>query len=124
MKKLKIEVSKLDIIILSIVFVLGICTKVLYDYLNGLNAKDYSIENLQLIKQMDSLELVVHQRDIQINSMDTLIRSIKERQIKTDSLIIKNSSKLKNEKNKYDKLSPDDRIKYVDSLLKVAGVRK
>ncbi len=116
--------SKRDIIILSIVFLLGVCTKGLYDYVNGLNSRDYSVENFQLTRQMDSLELVVFQRDNKISSMDTLIKSIKIRQVMTDSLIIKNHSKLKNDKNKFEKLSPDDRIKYVDSLLKVSGVRK
>lgn len=116
--------SKLDIIILLVVFICGLFTKGLYDYINNLTKKDYYIENLASVKKIDSLKIIISQRDNKIYIMDTLIKSIKERQVKTDILIIKNYSKLKNDKDKYEKLSTSDRIKYVDSLLKVAGVRK
>lgn len=116
--------SKRDIIILSIVFILGITSKATFDYIKGLKEPDLVIENLHLMKRVDSLEILVFQRDKAILSRDTLISSMKDRQVLTDSLIIKNNNKSKNDKKKYENLSPDDRIKYVDSLLKVAGIRK
>jgi hypothetical protein len=121
---MKKKISKRDIIILCIVFIFGISTKSLYDYINGLNVKDYSLENLQLVKQMDSLILVIYQRDNQISSRDTVISKMKLRQLQTDSLIVKNHEKLKNDKEKVKVFTPDSRNKYVDSLLKSAGVRK
>lgn len=116
--------SKRDIIIISIVFCFGIIVRTTYDYIKDLKKPDYSIENSLLNQKIDSLRLVVFQRDQSILSRDTLIKSMKSRQLITDSLIVKNYNKSKNDKKRYESLSPDDRIKYVDSLLKSAGIRK
>lgn len=80
-------------------------------------------KELLLEKQIDSLNLLVHIRDESIKMKDSKIELMIKRQYFTDSLINKTNKDLQNEKNKIKKFTPDTRNKYVDSLLRSAGVR-
>jgi len=90
--------------------------------INKVNTNEVKI--IKLEKQNDSLKIMIHQRDLSIVRKDSLISALNFRQKLLDILIIKNNNNLKDDKIKIKKLTYDTRYKYVDSILRCAGVRK
>lgn len=86
--------------------------------------KDITIQSNLLEKQNDSLNIIIYQRDLTINHKDSIIEKMYNRQYYTDSLININNKSLKNEKIKVKNLNYIDRVNYIDSILKSAGIRK
>jgi hypothetical protein len=73
--------------------------------------------NTALIKRGDSLEAVIVQRDLIIANND-------KQQFKHDSIIIKNNKALKKDYDKIKNLNDSTRSAYIDSVLKLANIRR
>ncbi len=86
--------------------------------------KENSFKSQKLIKQNDSLNILVYQKDNFILKRDSIILLMEKRQAITDSLIVINHKSLKNEKNKIKNFTVESRNRFVDSLLKIANIRK
>lgn len=114
---------KIKLIVISIVMIFHFVFFMYITKKSNLNNEESEKIN-KIEKQNDSLNLVVYQKDLLISSRDSLIIGLKKRQMLIDSLINKNHNNLKNEKIKVKNFTTNSRSKYVDSLLKSAGVRK
>lgn len=113
---------KIKLMIILLMMLFSVC---FFIYLGSVKPNDDRNEKIiKLEKQNDSLNLVVYQKDLILSSRDSLIIGLKKRQMLIDSLINKNHNNLKNEKIKVKNFTTDSRSKYVDSLLKSAGIRK
>jgi hypothetical protein len=73
--------------------------------------------NIQLKKSNDSLEAVVAFRD-------SLVKENQKRQVLLDSVIIKNNRQLRKDYEKLKNFTPESRAHYIDSILKISGIRR
>lgn len=104
------------LVVLAIIFVTigwslkGVCTKPIPIYVEN-------PINTQLKKSNDSLDACIVFRD-------SLLKESAKRQALCDSALINNNRQLKKEYEKIKNFTPEFRAHFVDSILKVAGIRK